>query len=165
MATTSASLLSWVARDSAESAHRRLGEAAHPTAAEVQGLLELHRVLTDLLRRDWAAARAALAEGIEAGRLRAMLGPIRDSAEAQLDFLSRLRNLAGAAEAPLASLAAEEAELRALREEATRILDWLAAPRPPIDQERLARGMAQAERGEVVSADEILARLRAGEEP
>jgi hypothetical protein len=165
MVTTSAPVLSWIARDSAESARRRLGESVHPTAAEVQGLVEWHHLLTDLLRRSWESAQAAINEGIEAGRLRTMLEPIRDGANFQLDLLPLLRNLSGAVGAPPVDLGADEKTLRALREEAAKLLDWLAAPRPPIDQERLAQGIAQAERGEVERGEAILERLRAGGEP
>jgi hypothetical protein len=48
-----------------------------------------------------------------------------------------------------ADLDADEERLRALREGATKLLGWLAAPRPPIDPVRLAQGIAEAERGEV----------------
>jgi hypothetical protein len=165
MVTTSAPVLSRVARDSAEAAGRRLREAAHPTAGEVLGLLELHHLLTDLLHRSWASAKSAMGEGVEAGRLRALLEPIRDGANLQLDLLPLLRNLSGAVKAPAADLGADEQTLHALREGATKLLDWLAAPRPPLDGDRLERGQQQAERGAVVNADDVLARLRAGEEP
>ncbi len=165
MATVSAPILSPVVRDSAESARRRLGESAPRTAAEVQGLLDLHHLLTDLLRRDWEAAQRALEVGLPADRLRALLEPIRDGATIQLDVVLRLRNLSWAVGVSPQDLEADDVALRTLRAEATKVLDWLAAPWPPIDQERLARGIAQAERGEVVSAEEMLARLRAGEEP
>jgi hypothetical protein len=147
------------------SAGRRLREVAHPTAADILGLIELHHLLTDLLRRSWGSAQSALGECVEAGRLRPMLEPIRDGAAAQLDVLPLLRNLRGAVQAPPADLEADEEQLRALRDRATKLLDWLAAPRPPIDPARLARGIAQGERGEVVNAADVLARLRAGEEP
>lgn len=164
MATVTAPILSPVVRDSAASAGRRLREAAQPTAADVQGLLELHHLLTDLLRRDWEAAQRAMEAVVDAGRLRAMLEPIRDGANVQLDVVPLLRNLSSAVGASPADLEADHAILHTLREGATKLLDWLAAPRPPIDQERLAEGIAQAERGEVERGEAILERLRAGGE-
>jgi hypothetical protein len=164
MVTTSAPVLSWVVRDSAESARRRLGEAAHPTAADVRGVLELHHLLTDLLRRDWEAAQRALEVGLAADRLRAILEPIRDGANAQLDVVPRLRNLSRAVGVSAADLEADDATLRALREGATKLLDWLAAPWPPIDEDMLAQSRRDIELGRVESGDSILARLRAGED-
>jgi hypothetical protein len=164
MAAMSKPILSQVARDSAESARRRLGEAAHPTAAEVQGLLELHHLLTDLLHRSWESAKAAMGEGVEAIRLRAMLEPVRDGAIVQLDMVPHLRNLAGAMEVPLANLEEDAETLRGLRDGAIKLLDWLAAPRPPIDQERLAQARQDVEQGRCETGESILARLRAGED-
>jgi hypothetical protein len=164
MATITSPILSLIVRDSAESARRRLREVAHPAAAEIQGLLALHRVLTEKLRQSWEFAKDAMTEGIEVGRLRAALEPIREAASVLLDLVVRLRELAGSVDGPLANLAADEAELGALHEGATKLLDWLAAPRPPLDENQLAQSRRDIEQGRVESADSILARLRAGED-
>ena len=165
MVLCNASILPGIARDSAEIARRSLEEAIQPTAAEVQGLLELHHLLTDLLRRSWEAVRDAMGTFIEAARLRAMLEPIRDGANALLDVGASLRRLMGEANIPREDLEASETTLRSLREETTKILDWMAAPRPPLDLARLGRGIAQSERGDVVNAEDFLAQLRTGEAP
>jgi hypothetical protein len=164
MATLTAPILSPVVRDSAASVGRCLPEVQQPTVADVQGLLELHHLLTDLLRRSWEATQRALDKGIPAAWLRDLLEPIRDGADALLDLLPLLRNQDGAAKAHRANLEADAAKVRALHDEAVKLLDWLAAPRPPIDEERLAQGIAQAERGEVERGEAVLERLRAGGE-
>jgi hypothetical protein len=164
MATLTAPILSPVVRDSAASAGRRLRETAQPAAGEVQGLLELHHLLADLLRRSWESARGAMVEGIEAGRLRSLLEPIRDGAAALLDLLPLLRNQDGAAQAHRADLEADAGKVRAVHEGAAQLLDWLAAPRPPVDEDQLAQSRRDIEQGRVESGDSILARLRAGED-
>ncbi len=74
------------------------------------------------------------------------------------DRLPLLRNLSGEVEVSPAEWEADEKTLRALQERTQKLLDGRTAPWPPSDPERLALGIAQAERGEVVSADEFLVR-------
>jgi hypothetical protein len=155
-------VLTAVARDSALAALAQVQEVPHLRVVELTHLCRLNALLADFLEATWEAVNAALAEGVEAGTLLESLGPLRDAIDAQLGLASAL---ASRNPRPDAEQAGCQARLARLHDAVADLRTFVTAPRPPIDQERLARGRAEAARGEVEGGDEILARLRAGGEP
>ena len=109
----------------------------------------------------WTAVEAGLeTKGFESRALAAvaagMLRPVQ-ACERLLhtarDLLGGMSDQAGAADEGLASLEKVKRRIEALLELASR-------PLPPIDQARLAEGVAAAREGRVVGAEDLLAELR-----
>jgi hypothetical protein len=162
---TAETLLPTVLSGTAASAHQavaRAGALAPQDAADLADLLATDVVLA---ARSWDRLRAMLDAGAERSRLRANVAALGGAVSAVLAFGRLLGQIAPHGGTPAADVEANLARLGAIADAVASLAAWLDAPRPPIDPERLARGIGQGQRGEVVNADEFLARLRAGEEP
>ena len=120
---------------------------------------------TGFIARSWDRLQARLDAGMERSCLRTAVAALGGAVAAVVGFGRLLDQIAPHGEPPATAIAANLARLDAIAEAVASLAAWLETPRPPIDPVRLARGRAQAERGEVVNAEDALARLRAGEEP
>jgi hypothetical protein len=135
------------------------------------GLVDLFVRLAEPIAGMWAKRRALLDAGVERTSYRESLRETQGSVARLADFGQELRRFAPAGgsippglQPKLSELDATIHRLEDLTREIADLAAWLEAPLPPIDEARLARGIAQVERGEVVNADDILAKLLARED-
>lgn len=125
--------------------------------------------LAEITLSAWAWVRETLEdEGFEGRQLAGHCRALTDGIDGCLSGYERLLALTAASglKAEDAGLPALEAKLPALREARPKVAEALTvATRPPrpIDEKRLAEGIAASKRGEcIVLDDEYIARLRAG---
>jgi hypothetical protein len=144
-----------------------LGEPPSLTAERLVGITGAWRYLSAVLRQEWKDAAAELQTCAEAGRFRRLLRSVLDAADTLLESSRAIADAAeGAGERPpeldlaVASMRMEEPTLASLRAEAARLLDWLNTRPTLADPARLE----EARRGPFLSGEQILTKLRAGED-
>jgi hypothetical protein len=168
---TAETLLPAVLGSSAASAREAVSQAVDLTPQDMADMVTLLATEVRLLEDNWDRLRARMDAGMERSRLRADAVALGDAAGSLLGLgrvLSRFTpegKPAAMAPARRAELEGLLARLDAASATIAALIEWLDKPWPPIDQERLARGIAEAERGEGESTDAILERLRIGGEP
>ncbi len=165
-------LLPNVLNSSAASARQAVSQAEDMAPQDMADMVTLLATEVRLLEQNWDRLRVRMDAGMERSRLRAGAKALDDAARSLLGLGRALSQFTPegkpAATAPpdlLAELDGLVARIGALAAPIASLVEWLDKPWPPIDQERLARGIAEAERGEGESADAILDRMRAGGEP
>ena len=158
-------MLPEVALDTAESIRRALGRrtVSGLTPANVREAVSLCVQYRGLFRQAWEGVRQSLADGVEAGTLRAAADLTLRALDAYLWVLPRVRESARglALEQPV-ELA--EAEAEQLRKAVADLLAWLNTPRSPHDPALITASRAAHDRGEWEAAGDVLARLEAGGE-
>ncbi len=130
-----------------------------------QDVVNFVRYLWTLNQDIWDAFRERLDQGLEAGRARHAAASASLTCESLLRVVALLevalpqRDVEG-----LAELLAAVPKIRQIQSAARDLVDLLDAPPPPIDEGRLAQGLAAVVRGDFEDTATIVGRLKAGGE-
>jgi hypothetical protein len=158
-------------REHADSLRRVLDRRQEPemSLGDAEFLLSLALVDVDLSRRMWALVRQEVVAGMEDASARRQ---VEAACQALQASTASVRSALRSAEAVgqrhqtevggLAQVREALDEVVRLADAAGSFLGWLDQPLPPLDAERLARGVAAARRGEVQAARDVVARLKGG---
>lgn len=153
-------------RQGADAASRLIDERLpQGDGSSAQDIVHFVRFLRASIRDIWGKFQARLDSGLEAGRARAEAASAALACDSLLRLVARLNTAVPAGEAEgLAELAAAAQEITGVQSAARVVVDLLNAPAPPVDEERLARGLAAAQRGDYEDTAAIIERLKAGGE-
>jgi hypothetical protein len=134
---------------------------------DVQDLVTFARFIWLTVQEEWAPFQTRLDRGLEANAARQAAASAALACDSLLRIVARLEATlaSGTGEVDgLPELSAAVPEVRAIQKAARDLVDMLDAPAPPIDEVRLAAGVAAARRGECEETAAIIERLRAGGE-
>jgi hypothetical protein len=134
---------------------------------DVQDLVTFARFIWLTVQEEWAPFQTRLDRGLDAGEARHAAASAALACDRLLQIVARLEETptTGAGEVEgLAELSAAVPEVKAIQKAARDLTDMLDAPAPPIDEARLAAGVAAARRGECENTASIVERLRTGGE-
>jgi hypothetical protein len=99
--------------------------------------------LADAIEKNWARVQSGSRNGIEGRKLSSLLQEVCVQIEESLQTYERLQRMVRgipdyrAAEGNLSRLTADIDRVEQVRRQAAALLEWLNAPAPPIDPERL----------------------------
>jgi hypothetical protein len=132
----------------------------------VQDIVRYAHFLWRLIRDKWEQFKLHLDQGLEAGRARQAAASAALACDSLLRVVAQLQ-AAAPAEATgdlggLPELAAAVDQAREIQKAARSLVDLLDAPAPPIDEARLAEGLAALQRGDFEDTAAIVARLKSG---
>jgi hypothetical protein len=132
----------------------------------VQDIVKFARFLWLVIRDTWEQFQLRLDQGLEAGRVRHAAASASLACDRLLRIVTQLDGVLGPEDAKqvegLPELIAAAPKARAIRQAALALVDMLNAPEPPLDEARLADGLAAAARGDVEDTAVIVERLRTG---
>jgi hypothetical protein len=158
-------------REHADSLRRVLDRRQEPglSLGDAEFLLSSALVDVDLSRRMWTLVRQEVSAGMEGASARRQVEAACQALQASAASVQSTLQLAEAVGqrhqtevGGVAQVREALAEVARLVDAARTLLGWLDEPLPPIDAERLARGVAAARRGEVQPAGDVVARLKGG---
>jgi hypothetical protein len=130
-----------------------------------QDVVHFVRFLRASIRDIWGKFQVRLDDGLEAGRARAEAASAALACDSLLWLVTRLRAALPSGDVEgLAELLAAVQEIKEVQSAARGMVDLLNSPAPSVDEERLARGLAAAERGDYEDTAAIIERLKAGGE-
>jgi hypothetical protein len=162
-------ILSQVIRESAESTQRLLAASSELERQDLFGLMELSAGNVRGLQSDWEAVKERMVAGVESMRLQTAVERVLRAAEAEGRLASMLLEMAERDRSPTSQSAVKiEAfrlaigQVESIRLSASRLLDWLRAPRDPLNEKLLEQSILDFERGNYESGDDLLGRLQAG---
>lgn len=119
------------------------GEAHDLTPEQAEELLFLCSFVADAIERSWATMQSGSHKGIEGRKLSAMLQELSSQIEESLQTYEKFQRMVhGMAdyrgvEGKLSRLTANIERVEQVRRQTAALLEWLNAPPPPIDLERL----------------------------
>jgi hypothetical protein len=153
-------------RQGADAVSRLIGERLpEGEGGGAQDVVNFVRFLWTLVRGAWRKFQAQLDEGLEAGRARHAAASAALACDSLLRLVTGLNGALPAGEVEgLAELVAAVPEIKGTLSAARGIVNLLNAPAPPVDEERLARGLAAAQRGGSEDTAAIIEGLKAGGE-
>lgn len=153
-------------RQGADAASRLIDERLpQGDGSSAQDVVHFVRYLRASIRDVWGKFQARLDSGLEGGRARAEAASAALACDSLLRLVARLNTAVPAREVEgLAELAAAAQEIKGVQSAARGVVSLLTSPAPPIDEERLARGRAAAQRGDHEDTAAIVERLKAGGE-
>jgi hypothetical protein len=134
---------------------------------DAQDLVTFARFIWLTVQEKWAPFQTRLDQGLEAGEARQAAASTALACDRLLRVVAQLERgrSSGAGEVDgLPELIAAVPQVRAIQKGAQELVDALDTPAPPIDEARLAAGVAAARRGECENTAAIVERLRAGGE-
>jgi hypothetical protein len=134
---------------------------------DVQDLVTFARFIWLTVQEKWAPFQTRLDRGLEVGEARQTAASTALACDRLLRVVAQLEggtsSTAGAVDG-LPELIAAVPQVRAVQQAAQELVGMLDAPPPPVDEGRLAAGVAASRRGEVEDTAAIVERLRAGRE-
>jgi hypothetical protein len=158
------------ARENADAVSRLIDLCLGPEAGDnnVQDIVHFALLLWRIVRDTWERFQLLLDQGLEAGRARHAAASASLACDSLLRVVSQLeaaltREGVGDVDG-LRELIAAAPKVREIKKATRNLVDLLNAPEPPLDQTRLAEGLAAAKRGEFEDTAAIVERLRAGGE-
>jgi hypothetical protein len=153
-------------RQGADAAPRLIDERLpQGDGSSAQDVVHFVRFLRDSIRDVWGKFQARLDSGLEAGRARGEAASALLACDSLLRLVARLHSAVPAGEAEgLTELADAAQEIKGVQSAARGVVNLLNSPAPPVDEERLARGLAAAQRGDYEDTAPIIERLKAGGE-
>jgi hypothetical protein len=157
-----------VARDLFASVNGRLNRLPGKLRAwEVELLARLLVQFASGVAQAWEDFQVALADGGEAGVVRAICRHFLEVIDAYTSPVSRLRDRAGDDTSPtkvkaLAELERAEEDMLAIRQRVDALLAWVSRPPSPVDPEQLEAARAAFAGGEYGTIQDDIARLEAG---
>jgi hypothetical protein len=123
------------------------------------------RFLWASLRGAWGKFQAQLDGGMEAGSVRGAAASAALACDSLLRLVTGLNSEFSSGEVEgLAELVAAVQEIKGVQSAARGIVNLLSSSAPPIDEDRLARGVAAVGRGDSEDTAAIIERLKAGGE-
>jgi hypothetical protein len=170
-ADSAAGSLPHLIRDSADAVSRLIDQFLRAKAEDEQEQESVN--ITNLLwltvRDIWRQFQHRLDQGLEAGKARQAAACASLACDSLLRVIARFEaGLAPGASREvvegLSGLIAAASEIRAIQKAARQLVDMLNAPAPPIDEDRLAEGVAAVGRGDFENTEAIIKRLKAGED-
>ncbi len=134
----------------------------------VEDVVAFARRVWLVIRDTWQQFQLHLDQGLGASQARHSAASAALACDSLLGVLAKLQAVqtqgtAGEVEG-LPDLIAAAGEVRAIYTAARKLVDQLNAPEPPIDEARLAEGLAAARRGAFEDTAAIIERLKAGGE-
>lgn len=118
-------------------------EAGELTPEQAEEFFFLCSFLADAIEKSWATIQAAVRKGIEGRKLSALLQEVSSEIETTLQTCERFQHRisagsawSGTADKP-SRLAADVERVKQVRHQVVALLDWLKAPSPPLDLEKL----------------------------
>jgi hypothetical protein len=135
---------------------------------DVQDIVRFARLLCFIVRDMWERFQVRLDQGLEAGRARDAAATTALACDSLLRVIAqlqaRLRSGSGQQWEGLAELLSAAPDVKEIQNAARDLVNRLNAPELPIDEARLAEGLAAAARGNFEDTSAIVERLRAGGE-
>jgi hypothetical protein len=133
-----------------------------------QDIVRFARLLWFIVRDIWEQFQLRLDQGLESGRARHAAASADLACDSLLRVIGQLKVTlqpnAGEHLEGFAELLAAVPKVREIQNAARHLTNSLNAPEPPIDEARLAEGLAAAARGDFEDTGAIVERLRAGGE-
>jgi hypothetical protein len=125
--------------------------------ADVEEVLQNAVIPVFLLEQLWSTAKEMMDRGVEHGKLVTVLTDLLNMTDRCIQAFAAVQAQATSPEV----LAEETRRLMAIRAGVSKLLDWLTAPRPPIDPSKLPPARGGRHAAVFISLDEFKARLRA----
>jgi hypothetical protein len=137
-------------------------------AKNVQDIVRFARLLWFIVRDTWDQFQLRLDQGLEASRARHAAASAALACDSLLRVIAQLEVTlqpnAGEQPEGFPELLAAVPNVTKIQKAARHLTNSLNAPEPPIDEARLADGLAAAARGDFEDTGAIVERLRAGGE-
>ena len=128
---------------------------------DIRDIVKFARLLWFIVRDTWEEFQMRLDQGVDAGRLRHAAASAGLACDSLLRVIAQLQARAQPEGGELLTI---PPNIREIQKVARDLLNRLNAPEPPIDEARLAEGLAAAARGDFEDTSAIVERLRAGGE-
>ncbi len=132
-------------------------QSRQPSPADAEEVLRSAAIPVFLLEQLWATAKGMMDRGVEQGELVAVLTDLLDMTDRCIRAFAAVRAQATSR----GVLGTETQRLTAMRAGVSKFLDWLTAPRPPIDPSKLPPAGGGLHAPGFISLDEFKSRRRA----